>query len=62
MLSEASYGAELGNNVWHELNISHDQVRIMKAWVLGRRKSEEERRRKKIRQKSEKQVKIEMNS
>lgn len=51
--------AEFGDSIWHELNVSHNQVRIMNAWVPGRRKSEEERR-KEIRQKSEKQGRIEL--
>lgn len=58
LLCEGGAGDESGNRSWDDLIISHNQMKILNAWVLCKRKREEEtqeeRIREDVRQESEK--------
>lgn len=58
LLCEGGVGDESGNRSWDDLIISHNEIKILNACVLCKRKREEEtqeeRRREDVRQESEK--------
>lgn len=58
LLCEGGVGDESGNRSWDDLIISHNEMKILNACVLCKRKREEEtqeeRRREDVRQESEK--------